>query len=70
MSRKKWKFAPAEVKRAIRLVKDSGLQISKVEIGADGRIIVGTGKPDVGAPDTNNPWDEVLGDAENQKRAS
>jgi hypothetical protein len=70
MSRKKWRFAPTEVKRAIRLVKDTGLEINKVEIGADGRIILGTGKP-VGDPGQDaNPWDEVLGDAENEKRAS
>jgi hypothetical protein len=68
MSRKKWRFAPTEVKRVIRLAKDMGLEINKVEIGADGRIILGTGsKPDA---DPTNPWDEVLGDAEDEERVT
>ena len=46
MSRHKWKFAPTEVNCAITIVQKAGLHIHRVEIGADGRIILGTGKSD------------------------
>jgi hypothetical protein len=36
MSRKKWRFAPTEVKRAIKLVLQAGLPVSEASIEADG----------------------------------
>jgi hypothetical protein len=32
-----------EIRRAIKVCKDSGLEINKVEIGVDGRITLDTG---------------------------
>jgi hypothetical protein len=43
MSRKKWRFAPTEVKRAITLVRQAGLPVSEVAIEADGAIRIHTG---------------------------
>ena len=45
MSRKKWQFAPTEVKRAITLVRQAGLPVSEVAIEADGTIRVLTAPP-------------------------
>ncbi len=46
MSRRPWRFAPTEIQRAIKLVRKAGLPISKVEIGPDGTITIGTTKDD------------------------
>jgi hypothetical protein len=46
MSRRPWRFAPTEIQRAIKLVREAGLPISKVEIGPDGTITIGTTKDD------------------------
>lgn len=42
MARRKWKFAPSEVSRAIKIARDNGLAVDRVEIGPDGRIVIGT----------------------------
>jgi hypothetical protein len=56
-----------DVVRATRAVLATGLEVARVEINSkDGKITVVPGKPDAGAP--ANPWDEVLTDAENEKR--
>ena len=68
MSRKKWRFAPTEVKRAITLVQQTGLPISEVSIEADGAIKIRTTEGTATVNQTN-PWDDVL-HAENEKRAS
>jgi hypothetical protein len=62
-------FKKTDVVRATRAVLAAGLEIARVEINSkDGKITVVPGKADAAAP--ANPWDEVLGDAENEKRAS
>ena len=45
MSRRPWRFAPTEIQRAIKLVRAAGLSITKVEIGPDGTITIGTNEP-------------------------
>ena len=62
MSRRAWRFAPAEVRRAFELAKESGLPINRFEIGIDGTLIFGIGEPpkkDGGKPDALNEWDDV-----------
>jgi hypothetical protein len=62
-------FKKTDVMRATRAVLATGLEIARVEINSkDGKITVVPEKTDAGAP--ANPWDEVLSDAENEKRAS
>ncbi len=62
MSRKKWRFAPTEVKRAITLVRQAGLPVSEVAIEADGTIRIHTtdGATTVAA----NEWDQNNGAGE------
>jgi hypothetical protein len=62
VTRRKWKFAPREVGRAIKIAQDAGLQVTKVAIAADGAIIIGTGKPGENDAAVNeNEWNEVYG---------
>ncbi len=72
MSRRPWRFAPLEIKRAIRLMRDSGLQVSRVEIGPDGTIRIDTTPPSTADGESNagNPWDEVPINAADEKRPS
>jgi hypothetical protein len=67
MSKAKWRFAPSEVKRALSLVREAGLQVSELELTRDGAIRIHTDSTATAAQ--VNPWDEVL-NAENEKRAS
>ncbi len=62
MSRRPWRFAPTELQRAIKLVREAGLPISKVEIGPDGTITIGTNEPDQNSSVAENEWDEVYSD--------
>jgi hypothetical protein len=50
-------FRQRDVTKAVRAVKAAGLAVAKVEIGADGKIIVTTGKPS--EDPERNPWDDV-----------
>jgi hypothetical protein len=61
-------FKKTDVTRVARAVLAAGLDVARIEVNKDGKIIVVPGKPDGGAAG-QNPWDEVL-DAENEKRAS
>jgi hypothetical protein len=66
MPRQPCLFRKRDVKRAVEAVIAAGLGVAGVEIGKDGKITVVPGKAEAGAP--ANPWDEVLTDAENEKR--
>jgi hypothetical protein len=59
MSKRKWLFQPTEVRRAIATVQDTGLEVRRVEIAKDGRIILGTAKPNENDA-TVNEWSEDL----------
>ena len=71
MSRKKWRFAPTEVKRAITLVQQAGLPVGEVALEANGTITIRIHTTDgTTTVSQTNPWDEVLSDAAHQERAS
>ena len=40
MSSRNWLFKPVEIRRAIKSVLSAGLQVSQVEVGRHGQIIV------------------------------
>jgi hypothetical protein len=52
-------FRGADVKRAIKSVREAGLEITNVEITKAGSIIIRTDAT-VKADTESNPWDEVL----------
>jgi len=58
------------VKRIVKAALDAGLEVARVEVGADGRIVVVAGKPGNDVTAFENPWDQVLDHAQEQKRAS
>lgn len=43
-------FRQRDVSRAVRAVLETGVGVARVEIGADGKISILTGKPIDGAP--------------------
>jgi hypothetical protein len=64
------KFRKSEATRLCRGVLAAGLSISRVECDPlTGRIVVFPGRPD-GVSVGDNPWDEVLDNATDQKRPS
>jgi hypothetical protein len=62
-------FRKRDVRTAVEAVRESGVEVARVEIGRDGKIVVIAGKP-VGSEPTANDWDEVLTNASHEKRPS
>ena len=63
MSRAPVKFRGTDLRRAVKSVKEAGLEIARVEITNTGNIIIHAGKPDEKPEtDTTNEWDEANGD--------
>ena len=40
MSSRNWLFKPAEIRRAIKSVQSAGLEVSQVEVGRHGQIVI------------------------------
>jgi hypothetical protein len=53
-------FKQADVVRAVKACTKAGLEVARVEVDKDGRIIIVTGKPESNNNMNANPWDEVL----------
>jgi hypothetical protein len=68
MSRAKARFTQTDVRRILSAAAKAGVSV-RVEIAADGKIVVVTGSPR-DEQNATNPWDGVLEGAEEQKRAS
>jgi hypothetical protein len=67
MSRGPSRFREADVKRAVRAVLGTGVEIARVEIDAAGKVILVIGKPADGGADRNE-WDEAF-NGKNQTQA-
>jgi hypothetical protein len=52
-------FKKRDVKTAVEAVRESGVEIARVEVDKNGKIIVIAGKP-VGGEATTNEWDEMI----------
>lgn len=63
------RFKELDVRRAVRAAAKEGLNISGFAVLPDGTIRIHT-TDDTTTVDQTNPWDEVLGDAAHQERAS
>jgi len=61
MSKRPPNFRQSDVTRAVKAVRDAGVEIARVRIGKDGEIVVemanGNGET---VADHANPWDRVL----------
>jgi hypothetical protein len=60
----------SKVKAAIDGVRAAGLDVHHVEVSDDEKITVFAGRPDGDVAAYTNPWDEVIGHAQEQERAS
>ncbi|MET3970815.1 hypothetical protein [Bradyrhizobium sp. S3.9.1] len=40
MSSRNWLFKPAEIRRAIKSIQSAGLEVSQVEVGRHGQIVI------------------------------
>jgi hypothetical protein len=63
MSRAPSTFKRRDVTAAVKAVVKAGVEVAKVEIGADGKIIVVAERPS-SERERCNPWDEVLDHAD------
>jgi hypothetical protein len=61
-------FKERDVKRAARAVLAMGLNIARIEIDQDGRIVVVPGEPE--SEGDHNPWDAVLTNVAHKKRSA
>lgn len=54
------KFSQSDITRAIKGVKDAGVEIARVRIAKDGTIEIDPGKPPaIDGDPADNPWDTL-----------
>ena len=74
MGRRPCTFKEADFTRAVKAARKAGLEIAGVKVSREGDITIVAGKPseanDAREADPANPWDEVLDNATDKKRAS
>jgi hypothetical protein len=67
-SRRPCTFRETDVKRAVKAVRAAGVEVDRVEIEKDGRIVVFTGEPGQARDaEDSNAWDEVLTNAADKR---
>jgi hypothetical protein len=72
MSAGGWLVRKRAVKTAVQAVRESGLEIARVEFDRDGKFVVVAGKPAETATmgNTTNEWDGVLQNGKDQAEVS
>ena len=50
-------FKKVDVTRAVEATRAAGIEVARVEVATDGRIIIVAGKPEESAGGVANPWD-------------
>ena len=70
--RERCRFRQSEVTRAVKATLAAGVEVDRVEIEKDGRVIVVCKQKALDFPTeiARNPWDEVLNDAPDEKRSA
>jgi hypothetical protein len=59
MARGECRFRKRDVKEALKATRDAGIDVSRIEIDKDGRIIIIAGKPNGANPNRGaHEWDE------------
>jgi len=54
--------------RGLHRLRDSGIEVARVEVSQEGRVVVFAGKPGAVTAFDANPWDQVLDHAQDQER--
>jgi hypothetical protein len=70
MSRAPSTFRQRDVTAAFKAAKAAGVDVARVEVAKDGRIVIVVGSPGDSTSGDSNPWDEVLTHASDEKRPS
>jgi hypothetical protein len=70
MARGSLTFKQGDVTRAVRAVVAAGVEIARVEVDEEGRIIVVAGKPTPDEGRGANEWDSVLGERDGTDKTS
>jgi hypothetical protein len=73
LMRERCRFRQSEITRAIKAALAAGVEVERVEIENEGRVIVVVSKKralDFSAEGERNPWDEVLTNAPDEKRST
>jgi hypothetical protein len=60
MTRCRSSFRKGDVRKAVEAVKAAGESVSRVEVGADGKVTVVVGKP-AESTDNKSEWDRKYG---------
>jgi len=68
-------FKESDLTRAVKAARKAGLEVERVEVDRDGKIVIITGKPGAsgelnGNGSAENPWDEVLKNAPDKERTA
>jgi hypothetical protein len=60
MSRGAQTFKQGDITKALKAAAAAGVEVKRVEIGRDGKIVIVTGQPEVAASmASDNEWDAV-----------
>jgi hypothetical protein len=59
MTRRPSFITQAYIKRAVKAVRDAGVEVARVEVDKDGRIVVIAGQPGE-SMDTADSWDKAV----------
>jgi hypothetical protein len=70
MARAALTFRQSDVARAVRAVVSAGVEVARIEVDKEGRIIVVAGKPASDQGRGANEWDSVLGERDGTDKAS
>jgi hypothetical protein len=71
LSRHPYTFRQSNLTRALKGTRAAGIDVERIEIDKDGKIVIITGKPDEGGNgEASNPWDEVLTHVADKERPS
>jgi hypothetical protein len=60
MARGPTTFRQRDVAAAIKAAKSAGIEVARVEIGKDGKIVIVTGKPEQPPVGDTNEWDSAV----------
>jgi hypothetical protein len=61
MSRRQANITQTEIKAAVKAVAAAGVEVARVEIDKDGKIVILTGKPSEPTNDARS-WDQAIAD--------
>jgi hypothetical protein len=62
MSRHPATVTQAKIKHAVKAVLDAGVEVARVEVDKDGKIIVFAGKPGEPLSNESGSWDKAIAD--------